>query len=1034
MVTQYPAKIDTTITLPKAIDNVTPVQGKVFNDLRDAIIAIEEELGVKPSGIYGTVRTRLDILEAMGGGGGGGVQLGQDLGGTIIAPLVIGLQGHPISATAPSLNQVLTWNGSAWAPTAAAGGSQTLAQTLALGNTTDSNNIVITAASTITSDINGQVLNIIASDGSTADGGRINIFAGNSNASGFTGGIMVLKSGTSTVSGNGGEFDITAGDGANAGIGGSLTLSSGNGGATGGGGSISINSGLGGLGSTGGTIFINAGGANFGSDGQGAVAEFDGGADQNGGSIVLTAGNSSSIGTITGSISLFGGGCNAGPGGNINLSPGLGTPNGQVFLNGDTTVNGKLTVTGLIDPTGLVLDQQATVPFTPAVSTKGTLWVRNDSPNVLVFTNGAGTDTVLGATSSQNLSQTLSFGNFTGGFNIVVTSGDSIKGSVGAGAVGATVPIIGGQGDTGFAGGPVTITGGPGSSTVGAGGGVTITGGTPTSGNGGAISISGSNGVGGTNAGGNVSITAGNSVSSGTAGVISITGGTGGSTSTGGSVTITGGAGGSTSGAGGNITIQGGLPTSGNGGSVTLAGRNAIGGNNFGGGVTITGGNATGSGVANSISITGGSGGTTGTAANVNITSGAGGSTSGDSGSVNLIAGTPTDGNGGAITLTAAAGVGTSRSGGNISLTAGTATGAGSGGNVSLTAGNGVSAGNAGNVTVNAGNGGTSSIAGSVTITSGNGGSTSGDSGAINLTVGTVTSGNGGSITLTAGDANDFSSALNGGNIVLHPGVKFGAGNTGVVQITGSGAAIRFDQVSAVPTNPGSSKATIWVKNTTPTILAFTDGYNIDNIISPFEITPTTLTTDQNDYNPTDWANATTIRLNSGSTAVNITGLLALTGTLYKRFINVGSAIITFPHENTSSSAANRIHNQASANFILNPDQVATAYYDTTIQRWRFTLVPATGGLTFVSTTSSGTDSSGTHVSIGTLSATITRNLPATPNTGDVIEYKAPSNAIDFNITISGNGKTIDGSSTFVLNANYMAIKLTYNGTGWEIS
>src|ERR1700690_888253 len=67
MVTKYPAQIDTTVNLPKAIDNLTPVQGKVFNDLRDAVIAIESELGVKPSSAYGTVRGRLDALTAGSG-------------------------------------------------------------------------------------------------------------------------------------------------------------------------------------------------------------------------------------------------------------------------------------------------------------------------------------------------------------------------------------------------------------------------------------------------------------------------------------------------------------------------------------------------------------------------------------------------------------------------------------------------------------------------------------------------------------------------------------------------------------------------------------------------------------------------------------------------------------------------------------------------------------------------------------------------------------------------------------------------------
>ena len=61
---KYPVQIDTALTLPSAIDGTTPVAGYVVNRLRDAILQIENELGIKPSGIYATVRNRLDNLEA----------------------------------------------------------------------------------------------------------------------------------------------------------------------------------------------------------------------------------------------------------------------------------------------------------------------------------------------------------------------------------------------------------------------------------------------------------------------------------------------------------------------------------------------------------------------------------------------------------------------------------------------------------------------------------------------------------------------------------------------------------------------------------------------------------------------------------------------------------------------------------------------------------------------------------------------------------------------------------------------------------
>jgi hypothetical protein len=47
---------------------------------------------------------------------GGGVQIGGDLGGTNAAPVVTGLQGKPVSATAPISGQALIYNGTTYVP------------------------------------------------------------------------------------------------------------------------------------------------------------------------------------------------------------------------------------------------------------------------------------------------------------------------------------------------------------------------------------------------------------------------------------------------------------------------------------------------------------------------------------------------------------------------------------------------------------------------------------------------------------------------------------------------------------------------------------------------------------------------------------------------------------------------------------------------------------------------------------------------------------------------------------------------------
>lgn len=86
MATQYPEGIDNATTLPKIIDLVTPVDAVSVNLLRDAIVAIETELGIEPSIGYATVRDRLDALTLLVEASGAGVQSIKQDGVSIVAP------------------------------------------------------------------------------------------------------------------------------------------------------------------------------------------------------------------------------------------------------------------------------------------------------------------------------------------------------------------------------------------------------------------------------------------------------------------------------------------------------------------------------------------------------------------------------------------------------------------------------------------------------------------------------------------------------------------------------------------------------------------------------------------------------------------------------------------------------------------------------------------------------------------------------------------------------------------------------------
>lgn len=119
--TIYPDQIDNAASLPPAVDNSTPVEASVVNNLRDAIVAIERALGTKPGALYGSVASRFSVLENIVGNLQI-IELDGDLGNTLETPYVIGIWGRPISPAQPNVNDSLVWDGIAWIPSPVQGG------------------------------------------------------------------------------------------------------------------------------------------------------------------------------------------------------------------------------------------------------------------------------------------------------------------------------------------------------------------------------------------------------------------------------------------------------------------------------------------------------------------------------------------------------------------------------------------------------------------------------------------------------------------------------------------------------------------------------------------------------------------------------------------------------------------------------------------------------------------------------------------------------------------------------------------------
>jgi len=62
----------------------------------------------------------------------------------------------------------------------------------------------------------------------------------------------------------------------------------------------------------------------------------------------------------------------------------------------------------------------------------------------------------------------------------------------------------------------------------------------------------------------------------------------------------------------------------------------------------------------------------------------------------------------------------------------------------------------------------------------------------------------------------------------------------------------------------------------------------------------------------------------------------------------------------------------------------------------------------------------------------ITLTLPATPLNGQAFKLKdIGGNALVYGVTVSGNGKNIDGAATALINTSYGALEVMYDGTNW---
>lgn len=109
--------------------------------------------------------------------------------------------------------------------------------------------------------------------------------------------------------------------------------------------------------------------------------------------------------------------------------------------------------------------------------------------------------------------------------------------------------------------------------------------------------------------------------------------------------------------------------------------------------------------------------------------------------------------------------------------------------------------------------------------------------------------------------------------------------------------------------------------------LRVAEAYRLDNTVSPSQIT-----SDQNDYAPTGHGSATAFRVSTDA-ARSITGLAGGTSGREVRITNIGSFSVKLVDESSSSTAANRF--ALPYDITIPPDGTVQLRWDSTTSRWR---------------------------------------------------------------------------------------------------
>jgi hypothetical protein len=177
------------------------------------------------------------------------------------------------------------------------------------------------------------------------------------------------------------------------------------------------------------------------------------------------------------------------------------------------------------------------------------------------------------------------------------------------------------------------------------------------------------------------------------------------------------------------------------------------------------------------------------------------------------------------------------------------------------------------------------------------------------------------------------------------------------------------------------------------------------------EIAPAQITADQNNYNPTGFADASIVLL-ATDVSRNITGLVRppVNSILFKKtIINVGNFDVVLKFNDAGSAEGNRIFPSTAADLTLSPTEAALFYYDTftffagagTIGGWRAFKLGAGAAAGVTSLAFNGGPALAGAIAIRSPMAANTGASPVRIDNGNVKELAAAATVIGIDVDLN---------------------------------